>query len=368
MKQYILYGVLLGFAVLPHAVSASPIVRSGDTVTVSAEQVLESDFYGFGNTVSLSGEAQEDVYVVGGSVTVNAPVAKDLTVIGFGVRVHGEVADDLRIIGGEVELAQPIKGDVVVLGGSLTILSTASVEGDVIFLAGSAVIDGSVKGSILGTADTIRIDAPVGGTVDVRAISELSLGDRAEIAGDVHYTSVSELVRAQEATIGGDVKKIATPAPVSDTFFRDLVLQILVMLFAALMAFLMLRPVITRVVDGAAFSYGTHALVGVGVFIALPFVSMLLMASVLGLVVGISLMCAYVLLIISSWVLTGIVLGSKIQEIVFQKEGVTILTVVLGTVLFNLVMAIPFIGFFIAMALTLIVQGSIVLLGYRALR
>ncbi len=368
MKQYIVIGALLGLIALPQATFASPIVRSGESVTVSADQVLESDFYGFGKTINLSGVADEDVYVAAGSVTVNAPVGGDLSVIAEGVQVHADAADDVRIVGGTVVLAKAVKGDVIVLGGSLTILSTASVEGDVLFLAGNVTIEGPVKGSILGTADTVRVDTAVGGNIDVRAVSGLSLGDRAEIAGDVTYASIADLVRGQHTTIGGDVQKTAVAAPTHDAFFRDFVLQTLIMLFAALTAFLMIRPVINRIVAGATFSYGTHALIGIGVFIAVPFISILLMASILGSIVGVALLCVYVLLMISSWVLTGIVLGNRIQQIFFKRNDVTILTVVFGTILFNVLMLIPFIGFFITSALALIVLGSIVLIGYRILR
>jgi hypothetical protein len=368
MKQYIVIGALVGLFVLPQAVFASPIVRSGDSVTISADQVLESDFYGFGKVINLSGVADEDVYVAAGSVTVTAPVAGDLSVLAESVQVHAAVDDDVRIVGGTVVLAKPVKGDVVVLGGSLTILSTGSVEGDVLFLAGSATIEGPVTGSILGTADTVRIDTHVGGNVDVRAVSGLSLGDRTDIVGNVMYSSVTELVRAQDASIGGTVQKATIAAPAQGSVIRDLVLQTLIMLFAALTAFLMVRPVINHIVGSATFSYGTHALVGIGVCIAAPFISILLMASILGSIVGVLLLCAYILLMISAWVLTGIVLGNKVQQMLFKKEETTILTVVFGTVLFNAAMLIPFVGIFIALSLSLIVFGSIVLSGYRALR
>lgn len=366
--KHTLIAALIMLGALPGVVFAGPVIRSGESVTVSADQMLEADFYALGNSVSVSGEAEGDVYVLGSSITLNAPVAGDVAALGGSVRVHGEVGDDVRIVGGQVEIAEPIVGDLVVLGGSLTILSTARVDGDVIFMSGDADISGPVSGSILGTADQLRIDAEVKGDVRVRAFSKLTLGDRANIGGNVYYTSLEELTRAQGAVIEGDIKRGAVVMPDNKDVLRGFLMQTLIMLFAALSAFLMVRPLVERLVAASTYSYGIHGLVGILVLFATPFVGVLLLVSVLGSVVGAIVLASYLVLLIISWIVSGIVLGSFMERQLLKRNEVTLLTVVFGTIAYNALLLIPFIGLFVAVTCFFIVLGGIVVLGYRSVR
>lgn len=95
---------------LPVFVEAGPIIRSGESVSIDADQVLKGDFYAGGASVSISGRAENDVYLAGGTVTVNAPVAEDLVVLGGVVQVHGEVTDDIRVAGGGGNYSRSGKG------------------------------------------------------------------------------------------------------------------------------------------------------------------------------------------------------------------------------------------------------------------
>jgi len=348
---------------LPAMTFAGPIIRSGDDVSVEADQILEGDFYGAGTKVSISGSAENDVYIAGGSVTVNAPVKEDLVIIGGTVQVHGEVGDDLRVFGGEVTIADKVGGDLVMLGGTLKVLSTAEIEGDVLFFGGDLDIAGNVKGSVAGNADYVRIDSGIGGDVDVAAVESLSFGDRAEIMGDVSYRSINELARSQSSVVVGDINQ--EKLNLDGGLGKYALLPTLVVLFAALSAFLLFKKQLQGLVNTTDSSYGVNGLIGLGAMIIVPVVGVLLLVSILGIIPGILVLAAYLTIILAAWTVSGIILGTFVLSLFNKSKDVTLSATILGVVLMSLLTMLPYVGPLIGVVVFLIVLGGMARIIYN---
>ncbi len=368
MNKITLIASLFAVILIPSFAHAGPIIRSGETISVDASQVLKGDFYGLASTVNISGPAENDLYVGGGTVTVNAPVKGDLTVIGGVVQVHGDVGDDLRIVGGEVVLAKSVEGDVVVAGGTLTILSTAVVHGDVLFMGGDLTIEGTIMGTIHGTSDTLRIDSEVGGDVSYVATNAVTFGDKAHVVGRVTYESPRDLVRAQNAQIDGDITKKDVPSVQGSSFVNLYLIQISVLLFVAFSFFLVGRRYLQNVIEKSASSVGLSGLIGLGVFLVIPFISGVLLVSVVGLLLGIILFALYVLALIVSFVCAGVLFGYGVQRAVMQKSTVTFSTILFGVIIFNLFSFVPYLGGLLIFAGMLVMLGGMSTAVYHKLR
>lgn len=374
ISNYTVYYFLVGFLMLcgvfipGNIAQASPIIRSADTVTVEQDQILENDFYGMGRAINISGVAKEDVFVAGGSVTTNNTIEKDLNIVAGTVQIHGKVGDDVRVVGGEVTLAEPVEGDVLVVGGILTILSSASVSGDVIFAGGELNVDGTVLGSIMGTASTVRINSKIGGDIALRASESFTLGDKADVEGDIEYKSPQDMTRAQNAMVAGKVSKTLVPPSTSKSVVRELILLLFVILFAALTVFYILRNSLESIAQETASAFGKRGLIGLAMFITIPFVGMLLFASVLGSLVGILLMMSYVLLLFVAFIVSGIVFGAFLSMLITKKKVITLMSSIIGTVIFCLLPAIPIIGTVIMVAVWIVVFGALCVHIYRLMR
>jgi hypothetical protein len=356
----LLFGFIAFFVSSAPVSADSPVIRTGDTVGVEAEQILEGDFYALGRTVTISGQAEHDVYILGGAVTSNAPIEEDLVVVGGTVQVHGTVADDVRIVGGEVVIAEPVVDDVVIVGGTVHILSTASIGGDLIFLGGEVRIDGPVLGTVFGTGEAIRIDARVGGDVSVRAGQSLTLGDKADIQGDIQYASPSELSRAQNAVVSGAITyddKLFIPEETHQ--FRPLILNVLVLVFSGLAIFFVLRSRTARLVETIFDGYGRLGLIGLGMFLAIPIVAVILMASVIGFVVGAAILLGYSMLLMTAFMCLPILFGSLFQRALRLGTALTINTIVLGVFVVFAIPFIPVLGGFILFVGFLMILGGI---------
>ena len=347
--------------------AAGPVIRSGDTVSIEAQQVVEGDLYASGRTVAISGEVLGDAYLAGANVTLNAPVSQDIVALGGVVQLHAPVADDVRIVGGEVVIAEAVEGDVVVAAGTVQLLSTARIEGDLIVAAGSVVVGGAVEGSVFGMVDTMRIDATVGGTVDVRAERGLTLGDRAHILGDIVYVGTHDIMRGAGAVVVGQVQE---RQPAADTSLLEVIaLSLFTLLFGAFVALLIARPFLTALVEDATRSYGRYGLIGLLLLIGVPVLSFLLMVSVVGLLVGLALMALYAALLFIAWIIAGPILGGVIFSYI-KKDAPTLslLAVMGGVFLFEALIFIPVLGPLLVLAIFAIALGGLAEKMYTHLR
>lgn len=363
----VILGLGIGLFLFAGTASAGPIIRGGETVSVDASQSLEGDFYGFGSVITLSGAAEHDVHVLGGTVTVNAPVAEDLTIVGGSVQVHTEIADDMRVLGGEVTLGGTVKGDVAVVGGILTILSTAKVEGDVLFFGGSLVIEGDVAGTVHGVAESVRINATIGGDVEVTAPQGLTLHDQAAVRGDITYQSMRELSRSQNAVVDGEIQQRDMEEEGDEGSARTLYLFALASLFMAGSLFFIARSGVERFARESFVRIGHNGLIGLATFLVLPFVSAVLFVSVVGIPLGVLVILMYLGLITLSFGLTPILAGHIVERTILKQDSVTLRTIIMGVLIHLVLVVVPF-GLFIHFALLLISLGTVAIIAFRSVR
>ncbi len=368
MKQIPFFILAALCAFVPASADAGPIIRSGETISVDASQVLTGDFYGLAGIVTISGEAREDAYVAGGTVTVNAPVAGDLTVAGGSVQVHGVVGDDVRVVGGDVTIAESVKGDVVMVGGLLTILSTATVEGDVIFLGGEAVLEGNVNGSVHGKAERARINGKVGGDITITTGTLLTLGDNADVEGGITYESRNDLVRAQDARVGGDIRKVGMLPVAEGNLLRTYLTGVIILAFAVFSVYFIARSRFTSLVHAAVENPGLSGLVGLGILFMTPFTASVFLVSIIGSLLGAVILAAYLLVVMLAVVLSGAVLGFLARRALLKKSEITLGGTLFGTALFAALGLVPYVGGLLVLASVSVTLGALGTALYRGIR
>lgn len=354
---------------LPSAVMAETVLRTGSDVTVNAEQIIDGNYYvsaWFGDT-AMSGVVEQDMVAVGSSVTVNGEVKEDLHILGGTAHVHGPVGGDVRIVGADVIIGGTVGGDVVVLGGTLSILSTATIGGDVFFFGANGELSGVITGSLYGSAEQFIINGEVQKKVDLVAPAGLRLTDRAVVAEDVRYSSRVPLQRNPAASVGGKVVENATLPAEQDTTKTALTVY-LVILFTTLSLYLIFRREVEAVAMRTEGSWALSGLIGLGVVVLLPVLSMVLVLTVLGAVVGVMSLLLTLLLIITGIVLTPITVGALIGRQLFKEKHLTQLSIVIGVCTLFLIGLIPGIGPIMVMMFVLFTIGEVTKALYRLLR
>ncbi|MDQ4034377.1 MAG: hypothetical protein M3153_00460 [Chloroflexota bacterium] len=142
-------------------------LRTGDAVTIGADETVDGDLYVMGGTVTVNGSVDGDLTAFGGQVLLNGSVAGDVLAAGGSVSIAGDVAGDVRTAGGQVTLNGSVGEDVIAAGGQMALQGGATVDGDLVVSGGQVTMDGAVAGNIEANAGTYNRTGTVGGTEHV---------------------------------------------------------------------------------------------------------------------------------------------------------------------------------------------------------
>jgi hypothetical protein len=142
-------------------------LRTGDNVTVPADEKWQGDLYLLGGRVTVAGFVDGDLTVAGGQVDVTGTVTGDVLVAGGNVSIAGEVRGDVRVAGGQLTLSGKVVEDVAATGGQVTVPAGADIGGDLIVAGGQVTMAGSVAGNVEGSAGTYSSGGTVGGSEHV---------------------------------------------------------------------------------------------------------------------------------------------------------------------------------------------------------
>lgn len=349
------------FVLLVSVADARTIVRTGETVSISQEQIVEGDLYTAAVEINISGDITEEILAAGSEVTINGNIESNAFILAGVADIYGSVGDDLRIISGDATIAEPIDGDVFFMGGTLKILSTASITGDVLVYAQAVTIEGAVGGDVLGNVTSLRIDADVAGDIDDIVVRQLTLGDRANIQGSVRYISSSVLEQALNATVAGELLRSDPVVPSAATDRYNWLIPTFVLLFSGLAWYLVSRNTLSLVTKRAVIRSPRPILIGTGVLILTPFAIIILITSFIGSLLSGVLFMAYGLVLLLG--LIGVMpLIGKLLLVAFNQSPsqATLLSLVVGAAGFVLLSIIPGLGAILILGLLIMVVGAIV--------
>ena len=116
-KIGILFSTLLLFLLVPVVVFAQKDVAiTGDRVVLSAEEVIDHDYFAAGEIVEIYGTVNGDVYVAGGQLIINGTINGDLLAAGGQMSIDSTVPQNARIAGGQISVDGNI-GRNLTIGG-----------------------------------------------------------------------------------------------------------------------------------------------------------------------------------------------------------------------------------------------------------
>src|SRR5215217_6857180 len=226
--------VVAGLALLVGLIMASTAwaveTRSGDSVVIGPDEVVDDDLYVTANNVVIDGTIRGDLVAFGQSITVDGTVEGDLIAAGRSVEIRGTVEDDARIAGQTLLLGEgaEVEDDLIAAGFSLQNLPDSSVGGTLLYAGYQALLQGTVDEDVSVAANGLELGGEVGGNVDAEVDGEdggpppflfaqqaaapavdsgLTLTDSAVVGGDLTYES------STEARIVPPKKRTLTPLP-----------------------------------------------------------------------------------------------------------------------------------------------------------
>jgi hypothetical protein len=359
--------VLFGIALLGSASAQDSQENQGQGIAGPLMEVIGEggDVKVAGASVTITGTAG-NIQAAGATVTVRATATGDVQLAGAQVRFDGDAGDELQIGGASVEargrvgrtvsigaavvVINAIVGrDVQVGAANLTIGPGSDIAGDLMAGAANMTISGHVGGKVNVAGGLVTINARTDGDVEVRA-AQVVINAAARIGGNLIVYSLREPIIAEGAEISGTISRFAPPN------WWDRPAWAWILGFAAFVAAgIVLTGIVLMLFGGRVFDTATgHVrhkpvssfLFGILAIVLIPFIAIALMATLIGITIGIAILLVMPFLIVfgHSIAAAGIAAGILVRRQGDLGVGTGLLMLILGAILLVAIGLIPFVG------------------------
>ncbi|HCM43897.1 TPA: hypothetical protein DIS55_03010 [Candidatus Kaiserbacteria bacterium] len=346
-------------------------IKGGETYSLKQSEVIKDNFYVGAGEVSIAGDVDGDLIAGGGSVTVSGSTSGDVLVGGGDVAILDDVRGDLRVAGGNVLVTSNVAGDLVVLGGNVRILSGSTIGKDLVVLGGRLLLNGNVKGDVTVGVGEVEIDSRIDGDVYIKNSDKITIGASSVISGNLTYSGkdASILNISDGASVMGETvfkeSKIFQRKEAKNILLAFLglfvFLKLLALLVVVILSVVLFKRFSSNVVETVVQSPGKELIRGFAVLIVIPALIILSFFTMIGFLVGIITLLAYITLIILSSIYSGVVLGVWAHKIITKGDDIMVdwKTALFGTIALSLIVMLPIIGWIIGALFFLVTLGSI---------
>ncbi len=324
--------------------------RSGDAVRIREDEIIDGSLFLSGNRITVEGTINGDLYCAGQTVDITGVVLGDVMCAGQNVDIAGIIEGDLRVAGQNVTVGSDIAGSVTSFAQILN-------------------VGGTVGGDMLAGAQTLTLHGLV--ERDVRVYSQsLTVKNTTKIGRDLLYTSEETAVIEDGSVISGkseqvqpdqnileDKQKPAMQWPRAAGFVSKILFSFIITYLAARYGGKRLE----HAVDVMKNRWLTTSLSGFLVLIGIPIVMLLLAMTIIGIPFALFILPLYILGIMISKSLAAILTGRFIMHTYVKgknKSSLPLITLT-GVVVLELLFAIPFIGPFASLLITLWSLGGV---------
>jgi cytoskeletal protein CcmA (bactofilin family) len=350
MKKWIvlfLTSVLLVFSLA--AFAAESKYYSGESYVLKQGETVDGDLFVFSNSIRIEGSVAGEAFLMGSSVKVSGEIAGDAFVIGDNVDLSGHFVTDARVLGNTVDLTGTFDGEVSVAGRHVDIEAT-------------------VAGVVNAAGETVSAAGTFANTVNLRARKVLLLPD-AQFDKDVNV-SAEEFSASSGVMIAGSLNKIigreyAREKERKETGGFWVVLGFwLVTLCGIIIVGLIVRALFPDFVGKTTEMVYHHPLHNLGwgvlTLVLIPILLLILMVTLVGIPLALLALLAFIVGLYLGKLFVAIAAGGFVISRLSKKETPFWARLVVGAVLVYLVLAIPILGFFIAVLVYCLGIGAIV--------
>ncbi len=375
MSKHVLRGlaVILTF-MIAMILTAAPVLafdaRSADTVTVGSGEVVDDDLYVGAATVIIDGVVNGDLWATGYTITVNGAVNGSVMAAAYMISIDGDIGHAVRVAGQTISISGNVNGDLMAFGAVVNVASTATVKGDLLVGAENVYIDGLIEGDIKGSGTEVTIGNGVKGNVELE-VDSLTILSTANIEGDLTYTSEEEADIQSGAQIGGATThnlppvKEEQPVPFPFSLFSGIlskVIGFLMALVTGLVIILIAPRRLTSIAESIRTRPGASAGWGALVVLVTPIAAILVCLTIVGIPLGLIALALWGIGLYLAQIPVGLLIGRLIigRFRGVERRGIMIAALALGLVILALLGLIPYLGFFIGLAVALFGLGAVV--------
>ena len=357
--------------VLTAALAAAPApagaqeTEAGVAVTIPAGEVHEGDLYAAGEAVRVHGRLAGDLVAAGQRVLVDGQVDGDVFAAARTVDLLGPIGDSTRIVGDQVTVNATIDGDLIAGGNRLRLLESTVIRGGLVATASTLDIEGTVEENLRAAAGEIIVRGTVRGDANVIA-DRLDLAPEARIEGDLDYRTRIPLSPEAAARVAGAVR-YQEPVDEDDGSVLFWSWQTGAALLAGMLAVALSRRLVQQLVSAIADETTLGALLGFGAFLIVPVAAAVVMATVVGLPIGLIAVLLFGVALYVAKLPIAVWAGGQLLARAGRPGASPYAAMAVGIPVIYLLFEIPWVGGLFWLAATCLGLGAMVLSGRRYL-
>ncbi len=321
-------------------------------ITVPSGKVINRDYFAFGDIVEISGTVNGDVYAAAGQILVDGTINGDLLAAGGTVRILGRISQDARIAGGQVTVGGEIARNLTVTGGDVDLTDSAAIRGGIVAAGGNVSLASRVTHDARIAAGNLTVANNIHGNLEA-AVGAMRLTSRAVVGGDLTYWSDRAASIDPNARIAGKVTRRVPPGVLRPSagkiwgLFAGLFVVKIISLISTGIIGLLLIYFFPRYTEATVAKLRTQPWASLGwgliALILTPVAFVILMATVVGIPLGLIVLALYAISLYISRVFVILWAGTTILER-FRRGGRAGWALVVGLLVYFFVTLIPFLG------------------------
>jgi len=343
--------------------------KADDSTYIAKDQIVNSSLFTAGSSITIDGKVQGDVFCAGQSIIINGIVDGDVICAGQNITINGAVGGSVRAVGNSLVVSGRVSRNIMFAGANLTISPSGSVGWDLQFGAAVSDIRGKITRDIDGAGANVVVAGNVGRNIylvldDNREKNNndnkptLIVSKEAVVNGNLTYLAKNDAAIEDGSSIKGGVEKKALNFNEKKRENKDGVVAwlwyIVISIFGAIAFGLVLVSWLKKPVEEITnlMIEKPWASLGFGfIFLILtPIAVILIMITMIGLPIGLTLLGAWILLMYPAKILAAIMLGKKLTDkcrLLKNYKGSLMASMIFGIIVAWLIFSIPAIGWFL---------------------
>jgi hypothetical protein len=349
---------------VPASAQMDDIWRAGARANVVASE--HHDVWAAGAVVSVRGTVNHELTAAGAEIDVDVTTKGDARLAGAIVSVKGNIGKDLYIAGARLNVDARVGGTLTAGGARLIIGSQSEIGGPLRLAGADVVFAGSSRGAAEIYGDSVEIDGHIAGNLLVRARS-VTIGKTAVLEGDTIFETLNDPDIEEGATLKGR-QTITLPRPgPRETFSIARALSAVVLfgigagLILGLILLIAARPIVEQTISQIRQAPFRSLLVGLAVMILVPLIAVVLMATVIGMPIGLLTLLAFPLLLLVAWVVAAFAVADWLfnRSRAERSFGGRLLLLLAGLVVITLIGVVPVLGVLVWLLVLLLGLGAL---------
>lgn len=325
-----------------------------------------------------SATVEDDIFAAGQDIRFSDVSAKYVIAAGGSLIFTDVTAEDMILAGGEIDLSGNVKDDIVAavcpvcpLGGRLHLSGDTHI-GDDARLAGRDVdVAATIGGDLYAAAQQFTLSGDIAGNARIEA-ERITFAPGGRIGGDLIYASPTK-PEIPEGVVAGQIRQVEMVIPFAKEVPRVSIWHGILAVLGVLLAILLLGSALQVAVPGLISNAAATArakpwsTLGRGLVLALvvPAAVAFLMATVIGIPIGMVTMAGFVVLVALAFVAIAYCIGLYVRFLFGRKgipegSGSRILWTSLGIFILVILGLIPFVGWAISVLAMIAGLGAVI--------